>query len=220
MTFKIKGFNDGLLVTLSEGDWKENITCFLTKIEAQKSFYKGAKIVLDFGGRGLSVVQLSEIRADLGNRDISLFAILSQSKITEKNAKLLGLETNREILEKPRKRLNETLLLGRPAIFINKTIRSGNKVEYDGSVVIHGDVNPGAEIIVVGSVMVWGKLYGNVIAGSNGDQSQIICALCLKPSKLRIANISFPIEILQINKNAVKAYILDNTVVINAWDFK
>ena len=220
MTFKIKGFNDGLLVTLGEGDWKENITCLLTKIEAQKSFYKGAKIVLDCGGRGLSVVQLSEIRADLGNRDISLFAILSQSKITEKNAKLLGLETSQEILEKPRKRLNETLLLGRPAIFINKTIRSGNKVEYEGSVVIHGDVNPGAEIIVAGSVMVWGKLYGNVVAGSNGDQSQIICALCLKPSKLRIANVSFPIEILKINKNAVKAFILDNTVVINAWDFK
>jgi septum site-determining protein MinC len=51
-----------------------------------------------------------------------------------------------------------------------------------------GDVNPGAEIIAGGSVVVWGRLRGLVHAGAMGDDTAVICALDLNPTQLRIAD--------------------------------
>ena len=54
--------------------------------------------------------------------------------------------------------------------------------------VIIGDVNPGAEIVASGDVIVWGRLRGLVHAGALGDETAVICALELTPTQLRIAD--------------------------------
>jgi septum site-determining protein MinC len=60
-------------------------------------------------------------------------------------------------------------------------------------VVIIGDVNPGAEIVAGGDVVVWGRLRGMVHAGAQGNEDAIICALDLSPTQIRIAGqISIP----------------------------
>jgi septum site-determining protein MinC len=51
-----------------------------------------------------------------------------------------------------------------------------------------GDVNPGAEIVAEGNVIIWGRLRGMVHAGSKGNKSAVICALDLSPTQLRIAD--------------------------------
>jgi septum site-determining protein MinC len=51
-----------------------------------------------------------------------------------------------------------------------------------------GDVNPGAEIVASGCVVVWGRLRGTVHAGAEGDETAVICALDLSPMQLRIAS--------------------------------
>ena len=56
-----------------------------------------------------------------------------------------------------------------------------------GPVVVIGDVNPGAEIVSAGDVVVWGRLRGMVHAGANGDENAVVCALDLSPTQLRIA---------------------------------
>jgi septum site-determining protein MinC len=50
-----------------------------------------------------------------------------------------------------------------------------------------GDVNPGAEIVAGGSIVVWGRLRGVVHAGAQGEASAVVCALELTPTQLRIA---------------------------------
>ena len=70
---------------------------------------------------------------------------------------------------------------------IRRTLRSGRTVRSQGHVVVFGDVNPGAEIIAAGDVIVWGRLRGNVHAGANGDESAFVCALDMTPTQLRIA---------------------------------
>jgi len=50
-----------------------------------------------------------------------------------------------------------------------------------------GDVNPGAEIVAEGSVIVWGRVRGMIHAGSKGNRNAVICALDLSPMQLRIA---------------------------------
>jgi septum site-determining protein MinC len=54
-------------------------------------------------------------------------------------------------------------------------------------VVVVGDVNPGAEIVAGGDIIVWGKLRGTVHAGAMGDDSAVVCALQLQPMQLRIS---------------------------------
>jgi septum site-determining protein MinC len=51
-----------------------------------------------------------------------------------------------------------------------------------------GDVNPGAEIIAGGNIVIWGRLRGTVHAGAQGDEDAIVCALDLSPTQLRIAD--------------------------------
>jgi septum site-determining protein MinC len=96
------------------------------------------------------------------------------------------------------------------ALFLNRTLRSGTRIEFSGHVVVLGDVNPGAEIIAEGNVMIWGRLRGMVHAGAKGNKSAVICALDLSPTQLRIADeVAAPLnvrehprpEIARINKD-------------------
>jgi septum formation inhibitor MinC len=74
------------------------------------------------------------------------------------------------------------------SLLLRETVRSGRAIRYKGHVVVIGDVNPGAEIIAGGNVIVWGKLRGLVHAGAAGDTGAVICAMELSPTQLRIAN--------------------------------
>ncbi|MBI4770229.1 MAG: septum site-determining protein MinC, partial [Chloroflexi bacterium] len=56
------------------------------------------------------------------------------------------------------------------AVLVRRTLRSGRSVRHPGHVVIIGDVNPGAEIVAGGDIVVWGRLRGVVQAGAGGDE--------------------------------------------------
>ncbi len=68
------------------------------------------------------------------------------------------------------------------------TVRSGDHQQAAGSLLILGDVNPGAQVSATGHVMVWGKLRGIAHAGRSGDRTAQIVALHLHPLQLRIAD--------------------------------
>ena len=73
--------------------------------------------------------------------------------------------------------------------FVQNSIRSGQKEEYAGSIVICGDVNPGAEVVAGGNIMVLGTLRGVAHAGANGNKKAIISANCIEVTQVRIANL-------------------------------
>lgn len=68
------------------------------------------------------------------------------------------------------------------------TLRSGDHLQAEGSVLLLGDVNPGARISAAGNVLVWGRLRGIAHAGVAGDRKARIVALQLRPLQLRIAD--------------------------------
>ena len=74
------------------------------------------------------------------------------------------------------------------AVLVRRTLRSGQTVRHTGHIVVIGDVNPGAEIIAGGDVVVWGRLRGTVHAGAGGDDDAVVCALVLAPTQLRIGS--------------------------------
>jgi septum site-determining protein MinC len=69
------------------------------------------------------------------------------------------------------------------------TLRSGDHIEAAGSLLVLGDVNPGARVSAVGHVLVWGRLRGVAHAGCHGDQGARIVAMGLQPLQLRIADV-------------------------------
>ena len=81
----------------------------------------------------------------------------------------------------------EDSLSKKPTIMVQRTLRSGQNLHYDGNVVIMGDVNPGAEIVASGHVLVMGSLRGLVHAGATGEEEATVTALTLAPTQLRIA---------------------------------
>lgn len=186
---QIKGLRDGLLVSLDDASWDEQRSALLLQVDAQPAFFQGARLALDVASQVLHVNELVELRDQLSERSISLWAVISESPTTEHTAQLLGLATR---ISKPRPEESRQFAvenLGEDtALFLNRTLRSGTRIEFGGHVVVLGDVNPGAEIVAEGNVIVWGRVRGMVHAGSKGNRKAVICALDLSPTQLRIAD--------------------------------
>lgn len=68
-------------------------------------------------------------------------------------------------------------------------IRSGQTIEFDGDIMLLGDVNPGGSIICTGNIYVMGALRGTAHAGSNGRTDVIIAASLMRPTQLKIADV-------------------------------
>jgi len=79
-------------------------------------------------------------------------------------------------------------LVDENTILVQRTLRSGQSIRYNGNVVVLGDVNPGAEVAATGNVIVMGALRGVVHAGAGGDENSVVMAFRLQPTQLRIAN--------------------------------
>lgn len=214
--FRIKGIGDVLLVRFGDGMWEEELQDFLNFIATKEDFFHNAKLALDVGERKVKAVQMADLRDELAERGILLTAIFSESKLTKNTAKTYGLETEPQNMRTSFQKKTQLMPNGgENAIIYTHTLRSGVKVHYAGSVIVIGDVNPGAEIEAQGNVVVWGCVRGVVAAGAAGDESATICALELKPLQLRIAKIEAK---KGINiQNPVKINCQDAGLVFNAW---
>jgi septum site-determining protein MinC len=219
---QIKGIREGLLITLGDGEWSEIRDAFLDQIEKQNDFLRGARLALDVGNRPLSAVELGKLRDTISDKGLVLWAVLSFSPKTIATAQSLGLATR---LSKPiphlAQKLPETRFFdGEEATLVKRTLRSGYSLQFPGHVVVIGDVNPGAQIIAKGDVIVWGRLRGVVHAGAEGDEGSRVCALDLTPTQLRIAG-----QIAVAPKRRGKPHpevvrLVDGQVVAEAWNPK
>ena len=185
---QIKGLRDGLLVSLDDAPWENQRAALIAQVDAQPAFFQGARLALDVASQVLHVKELVDLRDQLSERGIFLWAVVSESPTTESTAQLLGLATR---ISKPRpeetRQFSVEDLGEETALFLNRTLRSGTRIEFAGHVVVFGDVNPGAEVVAERSVIIWGRLRGMVHAGSKGNKKAIIGALDLSPTQLRIA---------------------------------
>ena len=73
--------------------------------------------------------------------------------------------------------------------FHKGSLRSGQKLEIEGSLVILGDVNSGAEVVASDNIVVLGNLRGLAHAGAKGNKRAIIAAGRLDTVQIRISNI-------------------------------
>jgi septum site-determining protein MinC len=184
---QIKGIRDGLLATFADAAWEDQCLALLAQIDERPAFFQGARLALDVGSQILKVNDLVDLRDRLSERNMTLWAVIGESSVTEHTSQLLGLAT-RISKPRPEEQRHTDEITDDTALFINKTLRSGKRVEFPGHVVVVGDVNAGAEIIADGNVIVWGRVRGMIHAGAKGNRSATICALDLSATQLRIAN--------------------------------
>ena len=71
-------------------------------------------------------------------------------------------------------------------LIVDRHLRSGQKIEHGGDVLILGDVNRDAEVVAVGNIIVMGTLRGVAIAGALGDESAVVVAQRMEPQQIRI----------------------------------
>ena len=76
-----------------------------------------------------------------------------------------------------------------PTLLLRRTLRSGQRVRFNGNVVVLGDVNPGAEIVASGDIVVMGTLRGVAHAGATGSQEAVVVAFRLQPVQLRVGSV-------------------------------
>lgn len=98
---------------------------------------------------------------------------------------------------------------------INRTVRNGEEITSQGSLMVCGNVNPGAKLVAVGSIDVRGNCRGIVHAGAMGDYQAFVVADRLMPMQIRIANlIARSPDEPEVSQYAEKAYIKDGQIVI------
>jgi septum site-determining protein MinC len=249
---QIKGIREGLLVSLGPQNteapesWTEAQQTLLAHIDQQIDFLRGGKLFLDVGNQVLHAVEMSRLRDAINDRGLILWGVLSNSPTTEQTAQLLGLATR---LSRPSSKIvhrdsaaPDTALQGdqiqpaEEAMLVRRTLRSGFSLKYQGSITVIGDVNPGAEIIAGGSVVVWGRLRGVVHAGAGlrdqasgsleeelGDPTATVSALEFAPTQLRIAG-RIAMAPPQNNKkntnqsNPETARLDQGKVIVEAWN--
>jgi len=165
-----KGNNDGITIVLDDKVEFKTIEKHLKeKIIGAKSFFDKAKMSITFKGRILESEEIEKI-VNIFSENSTVNITYVKEDIDMQNA---SLDIQKEDMATK---------------FFRKTLRSGQKIVFSGSIVIMGDVNPGAEIFAEGNIIVLGALRGLAHAGYTGDKKTFIVALDMKPTQLRIAD--------------------------------
>lgn len=172
-----KGNRDGLYLIINrENDLEVLKKKIQEKIASAQSFFQGIKQI-KLNGTSLSQEDLSDLSNWLEERYQIEIVDIEEKKEEDQNIS----QTKKGTYSYP---IEEGITK-----FIYTTLRSGSKVQYNGNIVIIGDVNPGAEVIAAGNIIVMGALRGIAHAGFLGNERACVIAFSLQPTQLRISNI-------------------------------
>lgn len=190
---------DEIIVRISEGaEYKEIIECLNKKIPALKKLYKTEKTPIFVAGKVLKNKEINEIKQLIqDNIDV---------EVNFDSPKVLGLHGIKKTFEKDIEN-SETK-------FHKGSLRSGQKIEFEGSVAVLGDVNGGAEVIAGENIVILGTLRGLAHAGAKGNKKAIIASNLIDSPQIRIANIVKEMEKEELENNYRCAFVNENDEVV------
>ena len=179
---------------------REIVSCLKKKILELKNLYKDDKTPILITGKILKNREMEEIQ--------SVIKKFIDVQIDFDSPKVLGLHGIKKTFYKE-VATSETK-------FHKGSLRSGQRLEFEGSIVIIGDVNAGAEVVAGENIVVVGALRGLAHAGAKGNKDAIIEAVDIEAVQIRIADIVKEIERDEgeIHKVKTSAYINDKDELI------
>ncbi len=190
---------DEIIIRISEkATHDETIECLNKKIPALKKLYKTEKTPICVTGKILKNREIEEIK-EIITKEIDV-------KVKFDSPKELGLHGIKKAFEKD--------IDNSETKFYKGNMRSGQKIEFEGSLVILGDVNGGAEVIAGENIVVLGVLRGLAHAGAKGNKKAIIATNRIECPQLRIANIVKEIEKEEIEQEYKYAFIENDKITM------
>ena len=191
--------NEILIKISDDAEQKDIMDNLRKKLFELKKMYKNEKTPITVTGKILKNKEIDEIQALIkSNIDV---------EIDFDMPKALGLSSITRTFHKEIA-ISETK-------FHRGSLRSGQRMETEGSLVILGDVNSGAEVIASDNIVVLGALRGLAHAGAKGNKQAIISAGLIDTVQIRIANVIKEIDRDEepLHKQAYVS-IIDNEIVI------
>lgn len=183
----IKGPNGGIIICLGPSESFEELKKqLILRVDQVDDCFVGAQVVLDVGERRVLKKEMRELNNLLLERGLHLIRLISKGKTINIS------EEPDENQKTADEQTTDSLVIpfgqDKEAIVIRRTLRSGQTISFPGNVVILGDVNPGAEVIAGGNILVMGALRGLAHAGAMGEETAVVAAYRLNPTQIRIAN--------------------------------
>lgn len=173
-----KGTRGGLNIFIDPlANWSDIKEAVLLKLTAGRPFFDGVAVNLTFIGREFSESEQQALT--------TLTASYIQTGTIEFNK---NTDTQQSVPTEDQFESFDGIEEGMTR-FVKGTVRNGQRISYEGNVVVIGDVNPGGEIIAGGNILILGTLRGLAHAGADGNQEAIVVAYCLQPTQLRVAGI-------------------------------
>jgi septum site-determining protein MinC len=210
----IKGYAHGLLVTLGEDDWEVEQEMLLNQISGQGSFFKGAQFAVNVGCRTLRAAEIDHFARALSGLGVSLNAILSDAPSTVYGARMLGIPTSLSQIDNMAASHSNPGIL---AMVIREPCEPGTTLTSKSDLVVIGDVPQGVHLEAQGSILIWGRLYGSVHAGNDGNTGVDVSALVLKPQQLLIAGMVYTPHIRVSGLKPETARICGGNIIIESW---
>lgn len=171
---KVNLTKENIVIKLNEeASHKEIIDSLRKKITALKKLYKDEKMPILVLGKVLKENERVEVKNIIQEKiDVKVMFDIPQE---------LGLHGIKKSFSQE--------IESSQTKFHRGAVRSGQRIEYEGSIVILGDVNGGAEVIAGDNVVVLGVLRGLAHAGARGNKKAIIAAAAIDCKQIRIADI-------------------------------
>ena len=167
----------GLIVILDENlPFEELIKDVEDKFKESAKFFKNAKMAMTIRGRSLTQAEEKQVvETIVDSCGLHIRCIIDEDR---KEELLFHQAVDKAMEEKD----------AEDGWFYRGTLRSGQVLESEHSIVIIGDVNPGANVTSKGNIVVLGSLRGIAYAGATGDRNCFVAALVMKPIQVKIAD--------------------------------
>lgn len=190
---------DSIVLKIKEdATTNEILTELEEKLPDLKEFYKEEKTPIFVTGKILKRFEIDSIQ--------KIIQSMIKVKVDFDSPRTLGLHDIKRTFKKDIQ-VSETK-------FYKGSVRSGQKLEFEGSIVIIGDVNDGAEVIAEDNIAVLGNLRGMAHAGAKGNEKAIIAANIINSPQIRIASIIKERERKDIERESFSyAYINDEGII-------
>lgn len=174
----IKSSKHGMVVVLEDGiPFDELKEAVKDKFSGASRFFDKANMAVSFEGRKLTEEQEKEILNIISEvSDINIVCVIDSDEFKDSLFK-------RAVED----RLNA--IAAQTGQFYKGTLRSGQILESESSIIILGDVNPGGKVIAKGNVVVLGTLKGNIYAGSDGNEDAFVVAIDMDPMQIKIGDV-------------------------------
>lgn len=212
----IKGARGGIRVVIDDAcGWEDALIDLHKQMQQGATLMQGLRISLDLGARQLASADMDALRGILRDYHIDGVDVHAESTDMRQVARAAGFTARPRGINASK----EPLIGDTPRPIVVRNLRSGQVYKHlHGDLTLLGDVNAGAELVVSGSVVVFGRVRGIVHAGAMGDRTAIICAIELAATQIRIADVRARAPEDDTHRTPEIACIEDGQIIVQTWE--